>query len=89
MARLREDIEHLTRHELKSPLAVILWEAAKFSDKRSSDVIFLSVNNVLNMINNSLDVYKIEQNTYPLNPVNFDLSSVLENGVKATSLLAE
>ncbi|WP_371185963.1 response regulator [Thalassotalea maritima] len=87
--RLREDIENLTHHDLKGPLGVILFETAKLADKDAAASIEESANNILNMVNNTLDVFKIERGTYPLKPDMVDLNRLIRKAIKASSRLAE
>ncbi|WP_068545502.1 hybrid sensor histidine kinase/response regulator [Thalassotalea crassostreae] len=87
-AQLREDIEKLTHHDLKGPLGVILFELPKIADKQASKSIEESVTNVLNMINNTLDIFKIENGTYPINPDMVDLNNLVDKAMKAVHSLA-
>lgn len=82
-SKLREDIEKLTHHDLKGPLGVILFELPKIADKDVAQSIDESVNNVLNMINNTLDIFKIENGTYPLKPDMVDLNRLVDKAIKA------
>ncbi|WP_394174164.1 hybrid sensor histidine kinase/response regulator [Thalassotalea litorea] len=88
-ARLREDIERLTHHDLKGPLGVILFELNKIGDKHVANSIEESVTNVLNMINNSLDIFKIENGTYPLNPDMVDLERTINRAIKSVRYLSK
>lgn len=87
-AKLREDIEKLTHHDLKGPLGVILFELPKISDKAVARSIEESTNNVLSMVNNTLDIFKIEHGTYPLKPDMVDLNDLVKKAIKAVSALA-
>ncbi|WOH38099.1 hybrid sensor histidine kinase/response regulator [Thalassotalea fonticola] len=86
-AKLREDIEKLTHHDLKGPLGVILFELPKIADKAAARSIEESTNNVLSMINNTLDIFKIENGTYPLSPDMVDLNKLVDMAIKAVSSL--
>lgn len=86
-AKLREDIEKLTHHDLKGPLGVILFELHKISDIDVSRSIEESVNNVLNMINNTLDIFKIENGAYPFTPDMVDLNKLVNLAIKGTDVL--
>lgn len=88
-AKLREDIEKLTHHDLKGPLGVILFELPKIADKAAARSIEESTNNVLSMINNTLDIFKIENGTYPLSPDMVDLNKLVDKAIKAVSSLTE
>ena len=87
-ARLREDVEHITRHDLKSPLNVIigfpqLLLTRDYLTKEDQEYIKLieeSGYRMLNMINRSLDTFKMENETYEFRPWPIDLLAVM-NGV--------
>lgn len=88
-AKLREDIEKLTHHDLKGPLGVILFELPKITDLDVSRSIDESVNNVLNMINNTLDMFKIENGTYPFSPDMVDLNKLVNSAIKGVDVLRQ
>ncbi|KGJ88712.1 hybrid sensor histidine kinase/response regulator [Thalassotalea sp. ND16A] len=88
-AKLRDDIEKLTHHDLKGPLGVILFELPKIADKVVARSIEESINNVLNMVNNTLDVFKIESGTYPLNPDMVDINHLVDRAIKSVSRLTK
>ncbi len=98
--RLRENVEKMTRHDLKAPLTafinipeMLLRETGISSDhKEMLGVLKQSAIRMLEMINRSLDMCKIEQGTYklvcvPVNIVNvvyqvfqqFDRQAKLKN----------
>ena len=87
-AALREDINRIMRHDLKTPLNAIIG----FSDLLLADpkcppcnpdhvnvlsIIRESGYRLLEMINTSLDLYKMEQGTYVLDPKPVDLLNIL------------
>ncbi|WP_029895981.1 PAS domain S-box protein [Desulfohalovibrio reitneri] len=84
---LREDVERMTRHDLKSPLGsfISLADALRSADNltpRQADMLRTakeSAYRMLNMVNLSLDLYKMEQGTYRLDPAPVDLHSVLDD----------
>ena len=87
--QLREDVDRIMRHDLKTPLGAILGipEALLHDDNITSgqarllELVRRAGLKMLEMINRSLDLYKMERGDYHLvrNPV--DLSDVLENVV--------
>jgi len=85
MERLREDMERITRHDLKSPLNSIYIAAQMLGSRKHSgeeykkflNIIESSVFRLVNMINLSLDVYKIEEGAYKLKTEPFDLHGLL------------
>ena len=85
--RLREDVERMTRHDLKTPLnafinvpgLVIAEGGLSESQIELLQVLEESAYHMLNMINSSLNLYKMETGTYPLQctPVNL-LKSIVQ-----------
>jgi len=84
-AKLREDIEKITHHDLKAPLSNILFETYHLEDKKAAKSINRAVNNVVNMINNSLNLYKIEQGIYTLVPQVTNLNTLINDAINAVS----
>tara|TARA_R110002167_G_scaffold332470_1_gene539340 strand:- start:27397 stop:28944 length:1548 start_codon:yes stop_codon:yes gene_type:complete len=82
-AKLREDIEKITHHDLKAPLSNILFETYRLADKSAAKSINRAVNNVISMINNSLNLYKIEQGIYPLMPQVTNLNILVNDAINA------
>ncbi len=84
-ARLRDDIERITRHDLKGPLSgvitlpqVLRLEPNLTEDQRKKlRMIERAGSRMLDMINRSLDLYKMEQGVYDLRPEPVDLVSIL------------
>ena len=84
-ARMREDIEHIIRHDLKSPLNAIislpeiLLEECELTDSHRELVTMIieSGYKMLEMINRSLDLLKIERGIYELCPAPVDILSVM------------
>ena len=84
-ARLREDVERITRHDLKSPIAVALHGSQALlvspltpSQREQAHMIETAAENALEMINRTLDVYKMEQGTYQPVMQMFDLGEMLK-----------
>ncbi|MFN3076161.1 MAG: response regulator [Alphaproteobacteria bacterium] len=84
-ARLREDVEHITRHDLKGPLNVIiggpqlllLQDGLTETQREYLRMIEESGYRMLEMINRSLDLFKMEKGIYELRPETVDLLSVM------------
>ncbi len=87
-AKLREDIEKITHHDLKAPLNNILFETYRLEDKKASKSINRAVYNVVNMINNSLNLYKIEHGIYPLMPEETNINFLITDAINAVSSLS-
>jgi len=86
MENLREEVERITRHDLKNPLGAILGlpEVLLLSENLTADerelvsVIQNAGYTMLNMINQSLDLYKMESGTYDFQPARVSLLRLLE-----------
>jgi PleD family two-component response regulator len=90
-AQLRDDVERMTRHDIKNPLSAIIntsevlledkqWAGTE--KKGQLDSIKKSSYDMLNMINRSLDLYKMEVGTYVSKGEVFDLSLTTEKVVR-------
>ncbi len=95
--RLRDDVERIAQHDVKSPVAgIISFSSSLLSDnllaqqhKEIVKYIEQAAYSVLNMVNLSLDLYKMEQGKYEFHPRPVDLSQLLHRIVKeAASELA-
>lgn len=84
-ARLREDVEYITRHDLKTPLgpiinfpAIILEEGGALSERqmRYLNHIESAGYRMLDIINRSLDLFKMERRKYQFTPDAVDLLSI-------------
>jgi two-component system, sensor histidine kinase and response regulator len=84
-ARLREFVEQITQHDLKGPLNVIigvphlLLQKCKFtaSQRNLVKTIEKSGYKMLEMINRSLDLFKMEAGRYEFRPEPVDILSVM------------
>ncbi len=88
-SKLREEIEKITQHDLKGPLNNIIFESYNLKDRVAAASINRAVNNVVNMINNSLNLYKIEQGKYQLIPERLNLTTVVIDAINAVQLQSE
>jgi CheY-like chemotaxis protein/signal transduction histidine kinase len=83
--RLREEVERMSRHDLKTPLASIVAlprlvrEAGPVNPDQAEllSLVERAGYRVLNMVNLSLDVLKMEQGCYRLTPAAVDLERLL------------
>lgn len=98
-AELKEEVEHITRHDLKNPLTNILFTPQLLiMDENLTDEQREMLKQVeesglamLNMINLSLDLFKMEQGTYTLQPAEVDIAATIrrifrEHGVTAETM---
>lgn len=81
LEQLREDTENIIRHDLKNPITAILG----FCDLMKNEItnkdnlleyiqyIESGCSQILNQIDKSLDLYKMENGLYQLSPVKFDI----------------
>jgi CheY-like chemotaxis protein/anti-anti-sigma regulatory factor len=73
-ARLREDVEAVSRHDLKNPLTAILWASSMLlegnelaeRDRQLIRIVADSGRKILDMINRSVDLVKMERGAYVL-----------------------
>jgi signal transduction histidine kinase len=83
--KLREDVEHITRHDLKTPLGAMITlprllieeEGVPESIVEGLQVIESSGLQMLNLINRSLDLYRLEAGTYRFKPLEMDMALLL------------
>jgi DNA-binding response OmpR family regulator len=98
IAVLREDVERMTRHDLKNPLGAILQASQSLlegaapltqAQRDSAQLIEDSVSDALGMVNLSLDLYKMEMGTYLPSFQTVGLEDVLARIVKETQVQFE
>jgi two-component system, sensor histidine kinase and response regulator len=85
-AQLREDVERIMRHDLKSPLAAIIGFAQLLAKPKVAleklpeyaKHIESASYRLINMINTSLDLYKLEEGRYSFNPGRVDLLRIID-----------
>ena len=85
-AALREEVERITRHDLKGPLSGIIGFSDLLLDEKLDTAEQLSVAQaihdagyrMLEMINRSLDLYKMESGRYRCQPTEVALRPLLE-----------
>ncbi|MBF0110554.1 MAG: hybrid sensor histidine kinase/response regulator [Magnetococcales bacterium] len=93
--KLRDELESITRHDLKSPLAVILgFIQLMLHEKMNPSAIFLEQMEkaglqMLEMINGSLDLYRIEQGVYAYHPTSISVAHLVQRVVGERHLAAE
>lgn len=84
--RLREDIDRMTRHDLKGPLFPILGVPGALLDdfpdlpdqvRSGLTLVASSGAQMLDMINKSQDMIRLEQGNYVLNAESFELTELL------------
>ncbi|GAB3457464.1 hypothetical protein GCM10027321_12370 [Massilia terrae] len=92
-AHLREDVERMIRHDLKSPIAVAMHGAQSLlaseltrGQRDSARMIEQASANALEMINRTLDLYKMEKGEYRPQLEQFDLSALLRKVAEQAAL---
>jgi len=96
-ARLREEVELINRHDLKNPLMVILNAPAILAregsmtpgQKKWLEMTQNAARKMLEMINRSIDLLKMEKGIYPLNPARVDALAVARQIVAAVGPMAD
>jgi PAS domain S-box-containing protein len=85
--RVREEVERIARHDLKTPLNSILAAAKLLREKRTPDareaellgMVEGAAYRVLDLVNLSVDIYRMEQGEYRFSPRVVDLVGLVEN----------
>ncbi|MGN7612368.1 sensor histidine kinase [Magnetococcales bacterium HHB-1] len=83
--RLKQDVERIVRHDLKSPMNAVVGYAELLLDdhtlsteqKKTIKTIRNGGRNALHMINLSLGLYRMEQGVYQLTPEKIDLLDII------------
>lgn len=93
-AQLRDDVDRITHHDLKNPLSSIISVPAMlmphypFSDKHKLWLrnVEQAGRKMLDMINRSLDLYKMESGAYEPQPQPFDILPVIRAAAHESAL---
>ena len=88
-ARIREDVDRITKHDIKNPLSVIINQSsviyknnALTDDVRDAAKLIGEASfRTLNMINRTLDLYKMEKGTYQFVAKPYDLKQAVESAL--------
>lgn len=83
---LREDVERITRHDLKAPLGAVLGLPGEIRQagplSAAQDAMLATIEgagqDMMQLITGSLDLYKMERGTYGLRPAPVDALRVLD-----------
>ena len=83
--RLREEVERIARHDLKTPLASIASVPRLLRERHAPDaqeaellgMVERAALRVLSMLNLSLDLYRMEEGNYPLRAQAVDLAGLV------------
>jgi two-component system, sensor histidine kinase and response regulator len=96
-SQLKEDIERITRHDLKSPLNGIMnfpYLVLKNEHLTENEKSYLHKTiklgrKMLNLINLSLDIYKMEQGTYTFEPGPVDIIPMINDILAENEIVIE
>ncbi|MEO5378426.1 MAG: hybrid sensor histidine kinase/response regulator [Magnetococcus sp. DMHC-6] len=92
-AQQREDVDRIMRHDLKSPLNAIISFSEILSTSLVMDasqeqmckIVYDAGYTLLNMINLSLDLYKMERGNYVLDPKKVNIINIIDKVVYINS----
>lgn len=84
--RLREEVDRMSRHDIKTPLNTVIAVPRLLREERRLDaeddellsMVERAGYRILNMVNLSLDLFKMEQGTYRFRPQTVDLVRLLD-----------
>lgn len=87
LERLEKDVERIVRHDLKSPIMSFIWvprslrkeENITEDQARMLHELERSAHRLLKMINLSLDIFKMEEGTYELDPEDLNILRIVQN----------
>jgi DNA-binding response OmpR family regulator len=92
-AHLRENVERMTQHDLKSPIAVALHASQALlagelapAERDNARMIETAATHALEMINRTLDIYKMEKGEYQPALQAVDLGALLAKVARQTEL---
>jgi two-component system, sensor histidine kinase and response regulator len=97
-ARLREEVEAISRHDLKNPLMIVMsvprliLDGASLTESQQKllRMVDEAGRRMLEMVNRTIDLYKMERGTYALQPVPVDVLAIVGQIVSALgSMLQE
>ena len=89
MSRLREEVEHMARHDIKGPLAGAIGILQGVIDEKCEhlkelELVEQTILQVLSMINLSAELLKIETGRFQLNAVPLNIKRLLNQIVETT-----
>jgi two-component system, sensor histidine kinase and response regulator len=99
-ARLRDDVERMSRHDLKTPISSLITLSSMLQDRpqikllgeescENINQIESTASLLMDMVNQSLNLYKIEMGTYDFSPEKVNLKMITDKVIKDVSLLAD
>lgn len=97
LAKLRDDIEMMMRQDLKSPLNTLLFYSQMMlgdkdltiKSRLSLEAMLTAGIEILNKINNSLDLFKMESGRYSFSPRTVDIVAIIKRIINNLQALVE
>jgi signal transduction histidine kinase len=93
----REKMTHMLIHDLKSPLSVVSVVLSDFRnnlalqpDSTQHQLLqsaLIAAHRIQNLVGSMLDVHRLEEDRMPVNPVPFDLTSVIDDCIQTANPL--
>ena len=89
LEQLKEDVERITKHDLKTPLNGIINipilllddDNLTLNQRRLLSLIELSGHKMLQQLNSALELYKIETDAYIMTPIEFDPVKLVQDSI--------
>ena len=86
-AKFREEVEHISRHDLKNPLSLVLGFSQTLIDdfafNEQGKEFLMLINEagyrMLDIVNRSIDLFMLERGTYELRPKIFNIIQLVKN----------
>lgn len=96
-AKLKEEVDHITRHDLKNPLTNIIFTPQmlvmddNLTDEQKELLMQVEESGLamLNMINLSLDLFKMERGSYDLQTTKVDMAAITRRIFREHRMTAE
>ena len=89
LEEFKEKMTHMIIHDLKNPLNTILNISELIEEDYQSKILKVSGEQMLNMVENILDIQKLESDKMPLDITNNYVGDVISNAVEEVKLLVE
>ncbi len=85
--RLRDDVESIVRHDIKTPVSVFLWapkvlaSGGELTQEQLSTIQVMeqAAQSILQVLSRSVDLIKMERGQYVLQPANVDVVRILRH----------
>ncbi|MBF0264404.1 MAG: hybrid sensor histidine kinase/response regulator [Gammaproteobacteria bacterium] len=99
-ARLRDDVERMSRHDLKTPISSLITLSGILKEENKINLLGNEFTDnleqiestsflLMDMVNQSLNLFKIETGSYVFNPSTINIKDVINKVIKDVNLLAD